>query len=190
MPKPVNVTLDWPEMDYACWKGIQRHICHLKKGLEKRDKTGTDDYAWNTGVPPGKLWNLNIEGAAAEYAVAKYTGVPWNGDVGHPKAPDVGPYQVRLSMVGDWGDLILHPPDKDDEVFIHVTGYAPYFKLTGWCRAWEGKIEDPHNKGKKLYWDDPHGAKYPGQPRPAFFVPQRVLHSMETLPSVEEATLR
>jgi hypothetical protein len=85
--------------------------------------------------------------------------------LGKWRADDVGIYQVRSTRL-DGGSLILHKTDKNEAIFVLVTGEAPEFKVRGWMRAVDGKQEK--------WWRDTK--------RPAYFVPQSVLEPMETLP--------
>jgi hypothetical protein len=148
--------LDWMEMFAAAMTGVMRQIKHRTRG---------DRPKWNAPIAGG--WERDIEGACAEKYAAKQLRAYWfdglNGET------DVGPYQVRHTSLPD-GRLMLHPEDKDGEVFILVVGRAPAFQLVGWCFGYEGKKQD--------YWSDPTGAD-----RSAFFVPRKVLHDMAELPS-------
>ena len=63
--------------------------------------------------------------------------------------------------------LILHPKDKDEAVFILLTGKAPTFTAKGWIYGKKGKLEK--------YWTDPKTG------RPAFFIPQKDLNPIGTL---------
>ena len=147
--------LDWMEMFAAAMTGVMRQIKHRRKG---------DKHKWNATIAGG--WERDIEGACAEKFAAKTLGLYWFDGVGG--ATDIGPCQVRHTPHLD-GRLMLHPEDKDDEIFILVVGRAPAFELVGWCFGHEGKQQD--------YWSDPTGAD-----RPAFFVPRvGVLRSVEEL---------
>lgn len=103
-------------------------------------------------------WQLNIEGALGEMALAKHLDKYWHK--GTFRGADVGQYQCRTSS-RDNGDLILHPRDGDKSVFFLVTGRNGSYVIRGWIHGAEGKREE--------FWRDPAGG------RPAFFVPQSVL---------------
>ncbi len=135
--------------------GVSRHI----KGHRKKGQYGVDNRKLG--------WQINIDGACGEMAVAKWMGRYWDGALGDFTAKDVGKLQVRTNP-NDWGDLILHPKDADDDVFILVLSHnAPIYKLQGWLYGREGK--------QTQWWRD--GEKG----RPAFFVPQSALRSVDEL---------
>jgi hypothetical protein len=68
----------------------------------------------------------------------------------------------------DWYDLIVRKDDKDEAIFILVTGLAPRYTVRGWAYAKECKREE--------FWTT-HGKR-----PPAYFFPQSALRSMESLP--------
>jgi hypothetical protein len=113
------------------------------------------------GASMENTWDMEIEGAAGEMAVAKGLGIYWNGAIGDWKADDVGQLQVRTTKYDD-GCLILHKSDPADKVFILAVGTAPTFRLAGWIVAKDG-MKDSH-------WKDPTG-----RGRFAYFVPQSAL---------------
>jgi hypothetical protein len=147
--------LDWMEVAAAAMTGVLRQIKHRSKG---------DNHKWKAPLAGG--WERDIEGACAEKFAAKRLGAYWfdgtNGET------DVGLHQVRHTALLN-GRLMLHPEDKDNEVFVLVVGRAPAFELIGWCFGREGKRQE--------YWEDPTGGD-----RWAFFVPRGVLHSMADIP--------
>lgn len=143
----VEVCLTWSEVKFGAHIGADRRVDNLANGARDRWGISNDD-----------RWDRDVEGACAEQAVAKYFGIYW---VGGNKTEDVGPYQVRATHRAD-GRLTLHPPDRDDKVFILVTGYAPKFRLVGWIMARDGK--------QAKWWTDPTGKNHP-----AWFVPQSAL---------------
>lgn len=148
-------TLDWQEIVADATVGMMRHVKHAARNDKHKH-----------GGAPDAPWDADIESACAEDFVAKMLGLRWHH--GSDGATDVGPYQVRHTMLGD-GRLILHPDDKDDEIFILVTGRAPTFEIVGWCKGGEGKQKD--------FWGDPTQMN-----RPAFFVPRSALHDIGQLP--------
>jgi len=159
MTENSEIILSTPEMLQAAMIGIIRQIQNLEANRQPTYGSGG-----------GPLWQMHIEGAMGECAVAKYRGVYWNGNVGNLHAQDVGKYQVRTGA-GDNYRLILHPEDKNEDVFILVTGAYGKYNIRGWLWAFEGKIPK--------FWEDPSGKN-----RPAYFVDQTHLHPMETLPSL------
>lgn len=148
----MRVRLDWSEMEIAATVGKMRQMQALELNRAAR-----------YGASVENAWTLNMEGAAGEMAVAKALGIYWSGNIGNLGAADVGPMQVRTSSRSD-GDLILHPRDRDDAIFVLATGLAPSFRIVGWLYAVTGKDDK--------YWRDPAGG------RPAYFVPQRLLRPM------------
>ncbi len=110
-------------------------------------------------------WGVDIEGAAAEMAVAKAYNLFWTPVVQRPEElpGDVGrgmhALQVR-STPREHGRLILHERDKDDAIFVLVTGRIPAFTIRGWIQGKDGKCDR---------------FLHPGDGRPAFFVPQEHL---------------
>jgi hypothetical protein len=147
------IELDWMDVAVAAYVGALRQIKHRKANHMHR---------WNAPMDNG--WTRDIEGACAEKAAAKSLGNYWFD--GADGKTDVGPYQVRHTTV-EHGRLVLHPEDKDDEIFILVVGRAPTFRIVGWCLGRDGK--------NPSYWSDPTGG------RPAFFVPNNALHAMDKL---------
>lgn len=136
--------------------GVGRHI----KGIKKEGQYGCNNVAVG--------WQVNCDGACGEMALAKYLGVFWDGNMGNFQAADVGALQVRTNP-NAWGDLMLHPKDKDEDIFVLIlSDKMPSYTLRGWIYGHEGKLQK--------WWRD--GAKG----RPAFFVPQSELHDMSTLP--------
>lgn len=147
------ITLTPREFELAAIHGAMRRCSAIERGQQHHHGL-TGDAALAT-------WNLDIEGACAEMAVAKAVNRYWD-ILTRPQSPDegdVGPYQVR-STTRPGGCLLLHESDSDDAVFILAAGTAPTFNIAGWLRGREGKNPD--------YWRTTTG-------RPAFFVPQEAL---------------
>src|SRR5262245_12661761 len=91
---------------------------------------------------PDDRWGSQIEGAAAEMAVAKHLNVFWDGGMDNFMTwGDVGGYEVRLRLEED-KDLYLNDRDESWKVFICVTGCIPTFKLWGWCHAEDGQTAE------------------------------------------------
>ena len=149
------ITLSSHEMMLAATVGIMRQITNL------RDKRA--DYY---GAEAEAAWQIHIEGAIGEMVVAKHCNVFWNGNMGNLRAKDAGKLQVRTTRWPN-GSLILHPKDLDDDIFVLVTGEAPNYTVRGWISGAEGKSQD--------LWEE----KCKG--RPAFFVPQFRLYTMDLI---------
>jgi hypothetical protein len=156
-PAEITVDLSVPEMYLATLVGVMREIQHL----------GNPARQHRYGADPTRHFQLHIQGAAGELAVAKIYNCFWNGAVGNLRASDVGPLGVRTTA-HPTGRLCLHPADPDDTPFVLVVGTMPTLRLAGWLRARDGKREE--------WWDDPQRTN-----RPAFYVPQHRLHPLTTL---------
>lgn len=158
----MEITLTTYEMMMAANVGVMRQVQNVKK--DRRDAHG---------APFDSGWQLHIEGAMGECAVAKALGLYWNGNIGRLDMPDVGPLQVRTRS-RDHYDLIVHKDDPDDAVFIHVTGRNGTYTIGGYITGAEAKRPE--------YWQDPAGG------RPAFFVPQDKLIPIGELTNVYMGT--
>ena len=155
--KSLNVQLLATEMWMASQYGAMRQVENIKK--KRKD-------AFGASVRDG--WQINIEGALGECAVAKAFGIFWNGNIGDLKGPDVGKAQVRTTH-HDHGRLILHKFSKDDpsDYFVLVTGVNGKYIIRGGIRGYKGMQDE--------FWEDPTG-----EGRPAYFVPQDLLDDIET----------
>jgi hypothetical protein len=102
---------------------------------------------------PTKLLNVHYDGSMENLSTHDVQGLEL-------------PVEVR-STSHEGGCLLLHPKDKDDNIFVLLTGVAPNFKIRGWLYAKDGKNEN--------YWMDIVGR------RPAYFVPQEALKPIEEL---------
>jgi hypothetical protein len=149
------VELTPAELLLASTVGCMRQVANLRDG--RRDAHGAQRESG---------WQLHVEGACGELAVAKALGLFWSGSIGNLRAADVGEVQVRTRSRDDY-DLIVHPSDPDGAAFVLVVGTAPRFKLVGWLPGREAK----HQR----HWLDPAGG------RPAFFVKQSWLYPMGLL---------
>ncbi len=163
----IEVRLAWDELQFAAEVGVRRRIYGLSQ-CKVRD----GQVAHLTG------YQDNVLGACGEMAVAKYLGLYWPPSIGTTrhngvKPPDVAGYEVRTRSV-NWWDLMLHKRDPDERIAILILAEKePIFLLPGWILCADGKLPK--------YWDDP-SKKAGGPSRPAFFIPQDDLASMETLP--------
>lgn len=158
----VDVTLTWTEVRFAVHAGVARQMINLAKG--RRDAYGASS---DNG------WQLHIQGALGECAIAKLTNRYWTGNVGDlDYGGDVGPIHVRTTARHD-GRLIMHDEDPDGGVFVLVTGCPPVLRVMGWMFGWEAK--------QPTYWENFNG-------RPAFFVPAIALHPIADLPAVTRVT--
>lgn len=147
-----EVRLELSELLQAAIAGSLRRIDAIRHGRVQKNNRGS-----------GGEWQQDIEGAAAEMAVAKFLNLYFPGK-GQLRADDVGVntgIQVRASEY-DQARLILHPDDPDDATFYLVTGRMGIYVIRGWLVGRLGKRDE--------YWTDPTG-----NGRPAYFVPQSAL---------------
>ena len=145
----INLTPD--EILQGAIAGILRHVENLAEGFSGR----THGLKKNSGLE----WQLHIDGALTEMAVAKYFNLDfmyWSGK-GTRGAADVQNFEVRSSQDHN-NRLILHPEDKDESIFVFITGLNGSYRIHGWIKAAEGK--------KREYWPGPN------ENRPAYYVPQ------------------
>lgn len=152
-----QVTLTQYDLTCGAMVGVLRTIYAIFKGL---------NHAY--GADPRDTWKMAIEGALGELAVARYYGIPWRPKIGQPTPGDVGGYEVRTVSIMNHR-LILHPEDPDEAPAIHVVGLLGNYRLVGWVYCKQGKNDD--------YWEDPQGTE-----RWAYFVPNKILQPMQTLP--------
>lgn len=151
-----QIVLTLGELHMAAEIGVLRQLEAIRKKLP--DRHGFDG---DTG------WTIHIEGAAGEIAVAKVLGKYWGGTVNTFKSEgDVGKLEVRTRSK-DYYDLIVRDNDKDDSIFILVTGKSPTFNVVGWILGKDAK----NPEWKQTYGDRPS----------AYFVPQKELKSIEFL---------
>jgi hypothetical protein len=159
----VAVRLTYSELLQAAQVGVQRRVQNIKTTRAERP---------TYGLGQDGAWSCDVEGAAGEMAVAKWRGVYWNGALGNLGADDVGELQVRTTT-HPRGRLILHDRDNPEKVYVLVRGHAPSFELVGWIRGRDGM--------RREYWSDPANG------RPAYFVPEEALHSMQELTEMKAA---
>jgi hypothetical protein len=151
----MEVELTKYELMMGAYVGISRQASSLARKLRSK-------------MPVDNPWQIHVEGALGEVAVAKALNLYWDGSVDTWKAPDIGDHiQVRCrSKEGD--ALIVRDGDSDTEVFILVTGQAPKYTVRGWLTGAEAKQEK---------W-----ISNPGGRGAAFFVPQSELRPLSELP--------
>ena len=139
--KKVNLT-SW-EMLLAAQAGIMRQVENLKIGRSAAHGAGDKND-----------WQLHIEGALGEYALAKHLGIFWDGK-GKLRAPDVGEMDVRTR-----GE---HTHKLVSTILIRTIGFSGCHWKNG-DYAIRGKIVGRDGK-RPEYWKDPVGG------RPGYFVP-------------------
>ena len=152
---PVEIELTRHNYFMAGPVGVSPHV----KGAYKQGRYGA-------GNAEGG-WPFYCDGACGEMSVAKWLNVFYDGALGNFAAKDVGAIcQVRTTPYAN-GCLLLHPGDHDEDRFILVLAHkAPRYVLRGWLLGRDGK--------QQQWWP----GKNPD--RPAFWVPQSELKSMDT----------
>lgn len=152
--RDIMVKVEPLEYMFAAQAGFFRQASNVVRGRK-------DAYNFT-----GDGYGIHIQGAVGEFVVAKALGLFWAGP-GKLRGHDIGvSYEVRAGTE-DWHKLILHPEDKDDAVFILVTGNALDYAIRGWLIGRDGK--------KPAYWCEHVKG------RPAFFVPQADLNNIHDL---------
>jgi hypothetical protein len=137
------------EIQMAALVGSQRVIESIKWGAKHRFGGHNKD-----------TWQMNIEGACGECALAKYLNVFWSK--GSHGALDVDKYNVRTTHHEN-GCLILHEDDADDVITYLVVGLHGEYRIAGYISGKDGKQAE--------YWKDPQNTQ-----RWAYFIPQNKLH--------------
>jgi len=136
-------------LEFAALVGARRRAGALNANL-------SDRYG-NVDKDP---WGLDIEGAAAEMAVAKALGRYWHPSLHVQRDEgDVASYQVRSTTLSE-GCLLIKEGDGLESIFIFVVGTAPVLSIPGWIRARDGRRDE--------WWRTVRG-------RSAWFVPQSAL---------------
>lgn len=148
------VDLEWFEMSRAALVGVSRNVEAMRKGCQNR-------------MPINDEWGIHILGACGECAFAKGTNRYWNGGVNTFRGSDIGSnIQVRTRSQHNY-DLIVRRSDKDNDIYVLVTGGPQSFVLHGWILCSDAK--------RRQYL-----ANY-GNHGEAFFVPQSDLNSIDQL---------
>jgi len=151
----MEVRLTDAECRLAASVGVARRLDSLAAGR-------TEVYGSPTA---GTTWDIDVEAAAGELAVAKALGRYWAPADDHAadrRDGDVDGLQVRHTRRPD-GCLICHQRDHDDHRFVLVVGAAPFFRVVGSILGVDAKRPE--------HWRS-------DVPRPAFFVAQRFLTSV------------
>jgi hypothetical protein len=145
-----EVVLTNHELLMAAQIGSVRQIASIKASL--RDRHGFDG---ETG------WQVHIEGAAGELAVAKLLGCFWDGSVNTFKQADIGSdLHVRTRSKHTY-ELIVRDNDPDGGTYVLVTGFNGRYVVHGCILG--GAAKQPE-------WRKAHGDR-----PPAYFVPHSAL---------------
>lgn len=124
----MRVALEWFEVSRAALVGVSRNVEALRRGYQNSRPTREKD------------WDIHILGALGECAFAKATNRYWNGSVNTFKSGgDIGEIvQIRTRSRHDF-DLIVRDDDKDNDIFVLVTGGPIEFEVQGWMKASDAK---------------------------------------------------
>jgi len=134
----VTVALTKAEVFQASMVGVCRHVASMFK---KRNLLKYPQFT--------EGWVKEIEGACSEAAVAKHFDLWWRMSVNEFFGGDIGgKLQVRWVPEQERQSLILRPKDRNDDLFVLVTGAAPNMEPLGWILGADGrKIGKPFTHG-------------------------------------------
>jgi len=139
------IKLTLSEQALATFVGTRRRILSMYKNIPGKRKR-----------EEGKEWRDDIEGAAAELAVAKLINQYWWADVGDWRKADVGKdVQVKWTSYPT-GHLIIWPEYDSSQWFYLVLGKIPDMNVVGCIQAGEAMahdewLKDPNGRGKGWY---------------------------------------
>jgi hypothetical protein len=160
MPTPITFTFTDEERQAAMEEGARRQRVNEEKGLRGR----------NNGPRFGKkALDVHLLGAAGEMAVASFLGLKhelFKETEAKRGSCDLPGIDVKTRSKSRY-DLVVQKHENPSKKFVLVTIEDQKTLLHGWCYG--------HEAMNERYWADPAGG------RPAYFVPQAVLRSMETL---------
>jgi hypothetical protein len=156
-----EVRLELSEVMLAAHAGVLRRVSALKR--QRGNAYGAGDMG---------VWDIDVEGACGEFAVAKYLGIFWNGTIGSIEDCDVGHYEVRTSKVKS-AHLCLRPTDKPEARYVLAVGLAPTYRLCGWAYGREIMID--------RYFDADGSRCKNKAATPMYWFPQSDLRPMATL---------
>ncbi len=134
----IKVVLTHEEMEVAANEGVRRRLRNLARG-SKPLRGGIK----NPTTTSPEVWKCDIEGAAAEVAVAKFTNRYWAG-VNQQGGVDVGTTGGVRHTDNPDGHLIVYHDDPDDMMMVLVTGTPPNLRIHGWLPARAAKFPKYH----------------------------------------------
>jgi hypothetical protein len=160
MPQPIEFVFSEEERTIAMEEGKRRQRVNEQRGLRGR----------NRGPRYGqKALDVHLLGAAGELAVASYLGLKhelYKETEARRGSDDLPGIDVKTRSKHSY-DLIVQKNESPDKKFVLVTIENQTVLLQGWCYGYEAM--------KEQYWADP------ARGRPAYFVPQHTLRSINTL---------
>lgn len=145
------VKLAWYEMQHALQVGGGRLIEQHRQAPARQTFSST--------LSKNNKWQVNIEGAMGEAAVAKFLRTYWDGSINKHDGPDVGGFVEVRTCSFENGWLWIWEKDQDDRPVVLVTGKSPTFKIVGWIYAGAAKQEEywqatdaPNNRHNSACW--------------------------------------
>jgi hypothetical protein len=157
-----------PHWDESMDEAVLRDVNAKKRG-----------YKPAYGCKPEDSLKMHKIGVPCERAYYLWIDEPWVSTEGTYRAPDcLGTFQIRGGKASHY-DLRTHPTDRDDLIMVLVLPTHRYriYRVVGWRLAKDCKQEK--------YWHDRYE-----KDRPAYWMPQNLLHSWRDLPKmVAEARL-
>jgi hypothetical protein len=160
MPTPIPFVFSEEEKSLAMEEGMRRQGVNEAKGLR-----GRNGGAWQGS----KALDIHLLGAAGEVAVASYLnlkGELFKEAEAKKNSDDLPGIDVKTRSKACY-DLIGQRGSNPQKKFVLVTIANQVTLLQGWCYG--------HEAMKEQYWADP------ARGRPAYFVPQNALRSIDTL---------
>jgi hypothetical protein len=142
----IRVSLSSFELRFAAYAGIERRINAIRRQLAQLH--GADSRK--------QEWQIDIQGAIAEFALAKHFNRYWepvtNGDL-QSLDGDVQRLQIR-STTWSQGHLFIHDRDKKNVPFILAIVTDKYVDFVGWVFGKDGCVMgDPHSTSTGItYW--------------------------------------
>jgi hypothetical protein len=141
--QPAIVELSLKEIREGAIAGIDRQLKCRMRGTFKAKRISEQP----------TIWDMDIEGACAEIAVAKLLQMKWTGDVDTFKGADVDNFiQVRHTIKDDeYAHLFIMADDNREHAYVFVRGVCPAYKVVGWI--WGDAVVDfKLNEKTKTYW--------------------------------------
>lgn len=161
MPAPIRIELSTEEKRIASEEARRRQSANERLGLVGRN---------NAPSVGAKALEAHLLGAAGEMAVASYLGLKhglYRENSAVPGSCDLpGMIDVKTRK-GHRRDLIVQRGENPNKKFVLVTIENKAVLIHGWCLGKDVMLSK--------FWMDPAGG------RPAYFVPQSVLRSINEL---------
>jgi hypothetical protein len=159
-PTPIDFVFSDEERSLAMEEGMRRQAVNEAKGLRGR----------NRGPRFGdKALQVHLLGAAGEVAVASYLGLKhelFKEKEARRGSDDLPGMDIKTRSKHSY-DLIVQKNEDPGQRFVLVTIQDQKTLLHGWCWGREAMKDE--------FWADP------ARGRPAYFVGQSFLRSMESL---------